>query len=219
MGDQWPTAQIAAQKAAISEMLRTCCVKVKPHVKRQIYWTLQKRYMTFCRNVERVFGNIFADVEKLAKGREAATAPPTDVHEASPSKFFGDGFTWNWEWPVSVRVDVACKYYMWKRSSGEYKDDESAEAADRRILLIQMFLHFEHSGDLEKVSNKDGSDYLYKVPGSNTSVLVEAPDEGAVHVFARPSQTVSDSEHQARIFALFRHFSSLICSQITMEDG
>jgi hypothetical protein len=110
---------------------------------------------------------------------------------------------------------------MWNRSECERgATKESAEATDRRILLIQMLLAFKNTGDIDAFPNGDGSDVLYQSqrPRGAISILVEAPDQGAVHVFERP-EGISDSEHRERIFALFRPFNSLVTRMITRSDG
>lgn len=208
---------IRKQKAAIELMLRQCCLLVKPNVKRKIYWMLQHKHKTFSRDIERVFGKIFTELEKRAAGREASAQPPENVDETAPAVFFGDSFTWSWDWPVGTHVAIGCKFYMWNRSECE-RGKESAEATDRRILLIQMLLAFKDEGDIQSFANGDGSEVLYKAPGGKASILVEAPDEGAVHVFDCP-KGVSDTDHRDRIFALFRHFNSLVTRKITCCDG
>lgn len=208
---------IQRQTAAIELMLRQCCLLVKPNVKRKIYWELQNKHKTFSRDIERVFGNIFTELARRSEGNVASAKPPRSFAKTSPSIFFGENFTWSWGWPVNVHVSIACKYYMWKRAEVE-KHKESAEAGDRRILLIQMLLAFKEDGDLTATHNADGSDIVYRRPGGTAAILVEAPDEGALHVFQRP-KGVSDREHEERIFALFRPFNSLVTRMITRNDN
>jgi len=208
---------IDVQKAAIELMLTQCCLLVKPNVERKIYWELQDKHKAFSRDIKRVFGKIFEDLQKRAEGKVASAEPPRNVAKAKPEAFFGKDFTWSWEWPVSVHVAIACKYYMWKRSDCETAK-ESEEAGDRRILLIQMLLKFKAQGDVEAFPNGDGSDILYCVSGGSSAILVEAPDNGAVHVFVRPAG-ITNEQHRVRIFALFRHFNSLITQKGKREDG
>ena len=66
--------EIGRQKAAIELMLRQCYLKVTPNIKLRIYWTLQRRYFTFSRSIERVFGKIFIDLEKRARSQHAGSA-------------------------------------------------------------------------------------------------------------------------------------------------
>eukprot|EP00746_Dinoflagellata_sp_MGD_P001649 gnl/MRDRNA2_/MRDRNA2_103120_c0_seq1.p1 gnl/MRDRNA2_/MRDRNA2_103120_c0~~gnl/MRDRNA2_/MRDRNA2_103120_c0_seq1.p1 ORF type:complete len:1001 (-),score=242.34 gnl/MRDRNA2_/MRDRNA2_103120_c0_seq1:243-3245(-) len=211
---------IPGQKAAIELMLRQCCLMVKPNVKRQIYWKLHNTYKTFSRNIERVFGKIFEELEELSANRVVAHGvPPSNVDTSSPENFFDASFTWSWQWPVATRVAIACKYYMWKRS--EMKDlgkEESIDASDRRILFIQMLLEFKQARDIEEFPNGDGSDVLYKRPGGTTAILVEAPDDGAVHVFQRLDNNITDAEHRDRIFAIFRQFNSLVTRKIHIDS-
>merc|ERR1719199_1199222 len=81
-----------------------------------------------------------------------------------------------------------------------------------------MLLSFKEAGILDETPNFDGAEILYKMPNSSFSILVEAPDEGAVHVFERPG-SISDHEHEDRIFALFRHFNSLVTKKVPLSDG
>mmetsp|Transcript_17390 Transcript_17390/g.40608 ORF Transcript_17390/g.40608 Transcript_17390/m.40608 type:complete len:642 (+) Transcript_17390:56-1981(+) len=208
---------ILRQKAAIEIMLQQSCLLVKPNVKIQIYWLLQEKYKTYSRDIERVFGGIFQYFQEVSAGREAQTDPPINIDGRSAEDIFDASFCWNWEWPLQTRVQLACKYYMANRSEYEHKK-ESAEASDRRILMIQMLLRFVKDGDLVQVQNSTGREILYQAPQSKVAILVEAPDEGAVHVFQRPDD-VADDEHHNRIFAFFRHFYRLITQQITFQDG
>lgn len=196
---------IRVQVAVIESQLRQCCLLVKPNVKRKIYWELQNRYRAISNDITRVFGKIFTKLEKRADGKPASPTPPSDVYTSRAKEFFGERFTWSWDWPVATHVAIACKYYMSHRSKCE-KSKESEEATTRRVLLIQMLLAFQEAEIVDAAVSGDGSEILYKVPNSSISILVEAPDQGAVHVFERPAK-VSDKEHQQRIFALFRQLT------------
>lgn len=81
-----------------------------------------------------------------------------------------------------------------------------------------MLRTLECSGELETSSNDDGSDKLYFVPGGSTAILVEVPDESAVHMFEQPRNCNAEEFH-ARIFGLFRHFSASITRPLERLGG
>ena len=103
---------------------------------------------------------------------------------------------------ILIGIVLCCLVWPIERRLGHAGVRESAHASYRRLLLTQMLLAFKEFGELDMLDSPNGSDIPYNVPGKCASILIKAPDEGAVHVFKRPPN-VSHNDHRDRVFAFF----------------
>lgn len=247
--------------ASVEQMLSFCMQKIRPPMRLAIQRVLRDK-KTHCKDVGTIFAAVLESVEEIGKNLDGNNNPlPLDDNTCltklsaatkrgvvGMKNFFdADTFRWVPTWAKETRAQVLAAFYLWKRSKFDKlsKNSETAEARDRRDLMLQLLVHFEDRGEIT-TWQRDGSDYNGNVGdvvvGKNGErcFLLSTTAKAAVQLFALPDDLKREMEPQQpqqqgqqhpnnndsllqdwrdRILCFFRNNNTLITQETVTPDS